>query len=921
VAILQISLLLGLLYWGIWFRRESTATKICALFIFLWSTLVCSALVLSYFGLLGNLIAYEGASLFFAASFSLFIRRITYNSSVTEIAPHKNYSRIDKWVNRFSWFSILIVLVLTAIICTFYVANNFDSVAYRFPRAFFFIGQGTLHQVPGDPRIQFYPFDISLIYVWFAIHGLAGVWFNLFSFVSWLVGGVATWRFSRDLGAGRTSALLVAALFITTPAVLVSASSTNDDLITGIPLLIGVMFLVRWWKSASWYDVILAAMGIGLSAGSKLHIAMMAPIAILFILSVTYRLISIGQFRIFLRARIAQIFAASAIAGILALPVFWFNYTEAHALIFDVPGFQNSPFSIIAASVHSLISAAGMFLGPVPDLYLAHSQDARKIFGDSFNNWINSHFFSWVTPNLHYSHEPYFYFDGVVSNAAYLGVNEVSVWLGFVPWLLALALILSVRQKSGQLRDAALWLTLAFFSWHLTRCFQLKYVRGEGIYYAFSIGLVIPALAWLWEFGTTKGRLAGFLLRGACIAVLVTNLVSAANYFMFNYQRSLLNLRAHHFKPDSNYISPSLSQFLKTSKRTLIVYSQWELPFFTFMSESPSSFYETATTLNAAQKPDVDLAFVLARNGIEIPFSFEHDDRHRLELLGTALTLYGRQRVFGAGSILQQHEIEVLGQPKYNPDEHTYAILQLNQQRSKDGKLNSIQFSNAYGIDADESLMISATLVTKNAANSFLSAKTWPLKELIHVPSTPMDGLLLIQIWRKDRPGIHSHIWIPIDPNASWQGLETKNLMHFDANKIAEHDGLATNWLPERDGYSQMSSTQSTIRLPLLAGFRSCAANMETTARGAGHISIFLNGKLLRKSDLSGVNSSQLLQLVLPDQAIRSDNNQLEFRTSSQPASADYQSYFGLKSISINCSSYMGKNLFINPPTAMPSTP
>ncbi|MFA6198750.1 MAG: hypothetical protein WC734_06415 [Patescibacteria group bacterium] len=892
MATLHIVLLLSFLTWGLWPRRHDIASTICALFLLSWTTLVCTALLLGYWGLLGNLIAYEAISLSFATVFALLLRRMNHLLPAAAAISQDKGTRIDRWINLFLWFAILIVLVQTAMICTFYVSNNFDSVAYRFPRAMFYIEQGSLHQVPGDSRIQFYPFDISLAYIWFAIHNLAGTWFNLFGFLTWLVGGVAVWRFARDIGARHTASLFASALFITTPAVLVSASSTNDDLLAGVPLLIGVMFLVRWWKTGSWHDAMFAAMGIGLSAGSKLHLAMMAPIAGLLIIGIVFRLVKTRSFKSFFQPRGAKIAAAILVIAILALPVFIVNYSESGMLVFDIPGFLNTPFSLVSASVHSLISTASMFFGPIPDLYLGHTQDARKAFGDAYNVWINNLFFSWVTPSLHYSHEPYFYFDGVVSNAAHFGVNEVSVWLGFVPWLLVLVIILALRQKPSYFRSVALWLALAFFAWHFTRCFQLKYVRGEGIYYAFSMALAAPALAWLWEYGAHKRKLAGALVISACIGVLAANLVSAANYFAFNYQRNIPSLRASHFQPNQQVFSPQLSDTLKASQRTLIAYSQWELPYFLFMTEHPSARYATSTELHATPNADYDLALVLARGGTEIPLVFDHDDRTRLSLIGTALTLYGTQRVFGTGKAVASQT---------SNEASIFAIFQLHQQRNDKGGLASISFSNFYGIDKDEHLMFSITYFAQNtAAKLVLAAEPWPKVGAINVPGQPLDGMLHIRFWRRDNPKIASHMWLPINPSANWNVMNMRDLVRYDAQELSKQNAHTMGWQPEEGGYSRMSQKKSAIRFPLLHGLSACSVGMDTVTTGSGQLTLTLNGKVIQRLVLRDKDTSQTQQLKLPDGAIRAGENVLEFLINGKAATAR-PTMFGLRSLAIDC--------------------
>ncbi len=247
-----------------------------------------------------------------------------------------------------------------------------------------------------------------------------------------------------------------------------------------------------------------------------------------------------------------------------------------------------------------------------------------------------------MTPDLHYSFEPSYYFHGLAPEG-YLGAWEQSVWLGFIPWLLLIVLILGILARADGTRTPAVWLASAFFSFHLLRSVLLKYADTSGIYYAYPIALSAPALAWLWE---TRAA----ILRIVSLAVLVTNLVSATSTFAFSPYRNLPELVALGFRPRSGLVSPELAAFLGASCRTFITYSQWDLPYLDLMSVQPASQFRTGPELPATQDLGGDVAFVLERENAaygEVPILFEHDDRQRLTLLGTMITVYGPQRAFG----------------------------------------------------------------------------------------------------------------------------------------------------------------------------------------------------------------------------------------------------------------------------------
>jgi hypothetical protein len=93
---------------------------------------------------------------------------------------------------------------------------NPDSIAYRFPRVYWYFGQGSLTHFTNDsePRPLYYPFNGTLAYLPFLSFELGPRTFTAPSLLSWLMVGLTTYVFARDLGGSR----LMAAVHSTTRA-------------------------------------------------------------------------------------------------------------------------------------------------------------------------------------------------------------------------------------------------------------------------------------------------------------------------------------------------------------------------------------------------------------------------------------------------------------------------------------------------------------------------------------------------------------------------------------------------------------------------------------------------------------------------------------------------------------------------------
>ena len=928
--------------WAMWPVRRDWGAALCALFILIWTNVVCTSLTLASASRLGDRIAFVGLSISLGVVLSLFLRQSLSRSETPPAAPPSNVTSGDACrsapIARVCFgLVILVSLIVTAALCFGVAPNNFDSVAYRLPRAFLYIGQGSLSQLAGgDFRMKFYPFDTTLAYVAFAIHGLAGSWMNVLGFASWLIGGIAVERTAREIGAGRSASRYSATLYMTAPAVLVSASSSNDDMIAGVPLLIGLLFALRWWRSVNLADAALAGMGFGLSAGSKLHLPFVLPVAALFCVVFAMRLAFQGRLLAALRGRKWHTALVLGIVALLAVPAFAINIEESGRATPALDNYENVPFSSTVAGVNTALFSANLFLSPIPDLDLDPSKDDRKALYDAFNGWLNQHIFYWVSPTLNYSNEPYYRFEGVASSDAYWGVWEQSAWLGFTPWLLAalpVAAWLSGRHPhtpvQARLRTAALWLTAAFFGWHLTRCFVLKYIGAAGIYYAFIMVLAAPAAAWMWQLGATTKR-GRTVVKAFCLAVLAGNLVSAVNAWEYNVQRNLPDLLANAMRrPRSPLVGPVLAASLQASKRTLIAYTQWEEPLFDLISVQPKARYGlTGGVLPSGAVPGYDLSFMLARMRSEygeVPLQFGHDDRKRLSVLGTMTSVFGGQRAFGHGELPPQPDASTVAEYSaasdggtlslvggWSPTEHTH--------RWSDGASSALDFvlpaeETACVLDVTAISLgrqhVTATL-NGEVAGAFDLDSWFPGKDL--AITLPDESLI---------PGHTNHLVLGYDapqrPDGESRtlalglvkaavvcrpggGPDRRVIFDYQSSSDAGSASLTQGWSSTERTHRWSDAAESDIDFRLPLGKRTCALN--GTAITAGHqtISTSLNGVPVAKIELESWFPGRDFHIDFPDEDLHPGAaNHIAFHFAAPQTVQGRALALGLVSASIRC--------------------
>jgi hypothetical protein len=155
------------------------------------------------------------------------------------------------WAERGLLLGVLAVLLITATVAWFATPQTFDSLNYHLPRVAHWAQDRAVHHFATGIEVQnvISPAgEIALLQVYVLAQGD-----RLTPFVQWfcfLCALIAAALIAQDLGAGRRGQVLAAVAGATIPMAIVNASSTVNDGIAALWVLLAAGEVVVLWRSA-----------------------------------------------------------------------------------------------------------------------------------------------------------------------------------------------------------------------------------------------------------------------------------------------------------------------------------------------------------------------------------------------------------------------------------------------------------------------------------------------------------------------------------------------------------------------------------------------------------------------------------------------------------------------------------------------
>src|SRR5882724_5918262 len=279
---------------GVKTRYLGWGPALVAVFLLIWADLILTAQLLSLFSAIYVTSAYVAVSLAIAAIICVGLRLVPLEAELK--VPEFSNPLSPQLARYLAWFlagTATLALLIDLVMAFGLLPANPDSIVYRFPRAYWYLGHGSLTHVANvaDPRVLYYPFNGALLFLPLIHFQLIPQAFTLVSLVCWLMIALTSYVFARDFGGPRLFAAATAWLIYLTPNVLLQSLSTNDEIIAASALLAGLFFLHRWYCSRQTFDAMIGIVGVSISAGSKLHVVFYWPLlaAIAVVLVFHYR--------------------------------------------------------------------------------------------------------------------------------------------------------------------------------------------------------------------------------------------------------------------------------------------------------------------------------------------------------------------------------------------------------------------------------------------------------------------------------------------------------------------------------------------------------------------------------------------------------------------------------------------------------
>jgi len=591
-ALLYAAALVGIIWFGVWSPYLPWPRALIAVFLLVWAVIIMTAQMLSLFAAINVTGIYVALSLILAALAATLIRRIPLERALSFPTLGGTFGpRVENILWVFIVATLIVAFLTNLLIIYGFLPANPDSMVYRFPRAYWYFGQGSLMHVTNhaDPRPLYYPFNGTLAYLPLIHFQLGPRSFSLQSVGSWLMIGLITYAFARDLGGSRLQSAATAWVAMLTPNVLIQSTSTNDEIVAAAPLLAGLFFLHRWFRGRQHFDMVLAIIGIGISTGTKLHVMFYWPLllAIAAFLAVHFRTV-LDEAKKWLNVRAGLLLTFVVLVGaIFAVSFIGYNYASSgrsSAWELNVQ-LLNTPFSWRAAVQTITLYAAQTVLTPFADLHIALDPTERAQHYVAFNLLFNP-LFLWVDNGSSFTSVSY-RFSGVNSASAVV-FNEQTIFIGFT-WLAALiaGIWLSAHWRDGRWTWGRFHLA-SLPVWAVTFAASTRYIEGFSVYLGYAAIVAAPAL--VYAFAPIQ-RLTLDRIRWVVLAfIAATHFFFALNIFFTSSPRNLIVLNRSPVWPISRgfAVDPSVQEELSRAVAGLHSHTiAWGQPHWVFMAYHP----------------------------------------------------------------------------------------------------------------------------------------------------------------------------------------------------------------------------------------------------------------------------------------------------------------------------------------------
>ncbi len=184
----------------------------------------------------------------------------------------------------------LIFFIFTALyLSVMSPVNLYDSLAYRVPRAIFWVVNGSLsHFDIPDARMLVMPINSEILYAWILLFMKSDWYLGLFSFLSYIVSAVALYNFTKEFEFPLEKRIWAIVIFSSLASIVIEASSTEIDLLLGALIFVSMYLFLLAAKKNCPVILYFSALSYALAIGTKTPAIMVIPSFILYGAAILY---------------------------------------------------------------------------------------------------------------------------------------------------------------------------------------------------------------------------------------------------------------------------------------------------------------------------------------------------------------------------------------------------------------------------------------------------------------------------------------------------------------------------------------------------------------------------------------------------------------------------------------------------------
>ncbi len=189
--------------------------------------------------------------------------------------PRKFAAKIIKALKKDKMLAVLsagliFFIAVSLFLCYFMPVMTYDSLAYHFNRAIFWVAQGNLnHFEIADDRNLVMAINSEILYTWLLTFAKKNVFMGFFSFAGYVLSAISLYSILEIMGFNTRKRLWALFMLSSVAGVVLETSGTETDIIIGALMLCSACLFLLGAKKSKFTPIYFSSLSMTLAIGTK----------------------------------------------------------------------------------------------------------------------------------------------------------------------------------------------------------------------------------------------------------------------------------------------------------------------------------------------------------------------------------------------------------------------------------------------------------------------------------------------------------------------------------------------------------------------------------------------------------------------------------------------------------------------------